>query len=43
MTQHGPRDTGAVIEGRYWLTPKAYAVLAQIEANNTDTAAQENR
>lgn len=27
-----PRTVEAVLEARYWLTPKAYAALAQLDA-----------
>lgn len=36
MSQFGPKDTASVLEARYWLTPKAYAVLAQIETQQIE-------
>jgi hypothetical protein len=32
MTQTGPRDYGAVMEARYWLTPIGYAVTTSDSA-----------
>lgn len=31
------RDVDAVLEARYWLTDKAYDVLAQLEATRKET------